>query len=114
MPPAMKSQNNLRMKHQRAFINGFLIGLLISCVANAISAHLLSTCGLLSLFGLDPCVDDMSRVGFPFVFFEVGGFFNLRIFNFPMFLIDTYIWSGSAIISGFVARKIAQKRELPI
>jgi hypothetical protein len=100
------------MKYSRAFINGFLIGLLIFLLANLLAAQVLSDCGLPSFFGLDHCADDIARAGFPLVFFEDGGFAYHHMFNQSLLLWDIFIGLDFAIVSGFVARKIAQRRDL--
>ena len=99
---------------RRSFLNGFSIGLLIFLLANLLAAHLLSDCGLPAVFGQSRCADDISRAGFPLVFMEQGGFAYRQIFNPLYFFLDIFIGLDFAVVSGFVARKIAQKRELPI
>jgi hypothetical protein len=97
---------------RRAFLNGFSIGLLIFLLANLLAAHLLSDCGLPAVFGLSRCADDIARAGFPLVFFEQGGFAYRSIFNLPYLLWDIFIGLDFAVVSGFVVRKIAQRRDL--
>lgn len=58
----------------RRFWAGFLIGLALFLAINLLAAHLLSDCGLPSVFGADACSDDIARAGFPVVFYEKGGF----------------------------------------
>ena len=48
--------------------------LLAFVAANLIAAHLQSDCGLPGVLQLAGCADDISRVGFPWVFWETGGF----------------------------------------
>jgi hypothetical protein len=97
---------------RRAFLNGFLVGLLIFLLANLLAAHLLSDCGLPAVFGLSRCADDIARAGFPLVFFEQGGFAYRSTFKLSYALWDIFIGLDFAVVSGFVARKITQKREL--
>ena len=92
------------MTFSRTFLNGFLIGLLVFILANLIAAHLLSDCGLPALLGADACADDISRAGFPLVFFEQGGFAYRSIFNLPYLFLDIFIGLGFAAICGFLAR----------
>ena len=92
------------MTFSRTFLNGFLIGLLIFILANLFAAHLLSDCGLPALLGADSCADDLSRAGFPLVFFEQGGFAYRIIFNLPYLFLDIFIGLGFAAICGFIAR----------
>jgi hypothetical protein len=92
------------MTAPRTFLNGFLIGLLSIILINMLAAHLLSDCGLPALLGTDFCADDISRAGFPLVFFEQGGFAYRSIFNLPYLLLDLFVGLDLAIISGFIAR----------
>ena len=88
----------------RAFLNGFLIGLLIFLLANLLAAHLLSDCGLPAVFGRSGCADDISRAGFPLVFYEEGGFAYRQIFNLPYLLLDIFGGLDFAVMSGFIGR----------
>jgi len=92
------------MTFSRTFLNGFLIGLLVFILANLFAAHLLSDCGLPALLGADACADDISRAGFPLVFFEQGGFAYRSIFNLPNLALDIFIGLDFAILCGFIAR----------
>ena len=89
------------MTPRRTFLKGFLIGLSIFILLNLLAAHLFSDCGLPALFGLAACSDDISRAGFPFVFFEQGGFAYRSNFNFPIFILDLVIGVGIATMTGF-------------
>ena len=92
------------MTFSRTFLNGFLIGLLVFILANLFAAHLLSDCGLPALLGAGACADDISRAGFPLVFFEQGGFAYRSIFNLPNLALDIFIGLDFAILCGFIAR----------
>ena len=92
------------MTFSRTFLNGFLIGLLVFILANLFAAHFLSDCGLPALLGADACADDISRAGFPLVFFEQGGFAYRSIFNLPNLALDIFIGLDFAILCGFIAR----------
>ena len=92
------------MTFSRTFLHGFLIGLLVFILANLFAAHLLSDCGLPALLGADACADDISRAGFPLVFFEQGGFAYRSIFNLPYLALDIFIGLDFAILCGFIAR----------
>ena len=92
------------MTFSRTFLNGFLIGLLVFILANLFAAHLLSDCGLPALLGADACADDISRAGFPLVFFEQGGFAYRSIFNLPNLALDIFIGLDFAVLCGFIAR----------
>jgi ABC-type antimicrobial peptide transport system permease subunit len=97
------------MTFSRTFLNGFLIGLLVFILANLFAAHLLSDCGLPALLGADSCADDISRAGFPLVFFEQGGFAYRSIFNLPNLALDIFIGLDFAILCGFIARWNAKR-----
>ena len=92
------------MTASRAFLKGFVIGLLIFILINILAAHLLSDCGLPAILGTDFCADDIARAGFPLVFFEQGGFAYRSIFNLPDLFLDTFIGIVFAIFCGFVPR----------
>jgi hypothetical protein len=97
------------MTSSRAFLNGFLIGLFSFILANLFSAHLLSDCGLPAILGMDSCADDIARAGFPFIFFEEGGFAFRSIFNLSYLFLDIFIGLGFAIVCEFVARWLEKR-----
>lgn len=88
------------MTPRQTFLKGFLIGLSAFLLLNLLAAHLLSDCGLPALFGLSGCADDISRAGFPFIFFEQGGFAYRSSFNLPILILDLVIGVGVAIVIG--------------
>lgn len=94
-----------------AFLKGFLIGLFLFILINILAAHLLSDCGLPALFGLGACADDISRAGFPFVFFEQGGFDYRSEFNPPILLFDITVGVGFAMLIGFLASRFGIKQK---
>ena len=89
------------MTSRKTFLKGFLIGLSIFILLNILASALFSDCGLPALFGLGGCADAISRAGFPFVFFEQGGFAYRSIFNFPIFILDLVIGFGIAGMTGY-------------
>lgn len=93
------------MTPRQTFLKGFLIGLSIFILLNILAAALFSDCGLPALFGLGGCADAISRAGFPFVFFEQGGFAYRSIFNFPIFILDLVIGLGVAFVIGLMMSK---------
>ena len=99
------------MTASRTFLNGLLIGLSIFILANILTAHLLSDCGLPAILGADPCADDIVRAGFPLIFFEAGGFAYRSIFNFPYLLLDIFIGIDFAILCGFIARWLEKRNQ---
>ena len=92
------------MTRRLPFIKAFLIGLSVFFLLNILAAHLLSDCGLPSFFGLDACADDISRAGFPFVFYEDGGFTYHSELNLPFLFLDFFIGLDLAVVSGFIYR----------
>lgn len=58
----------------RRFVVGTAIGLSLFIIINLSSAHFSSDCGLPAVFGWDACADDIARAGWPFNFYEEGGF----------------------------------------
>jgi hypothetical protein len=90
------------MTKPRPFLTGSLLGLAAFLILNLLAAHLLSDCGLSSVFGMDACADDIARAGFPLVFFEEGGFAFRHIFNLPYLLLDVLIGIGIGVLGGFL------------
>jgi hypothetical protein len=72
----------------KRFIIGFTIGLVIFILINFVGAHLSSDCGLLAIFGRDPCADDIARAGWPLLFYEQGGFDERLVFNVAALWLD--------------------------
>jgi len=106
----MPNGNRIDMTKHRTFLKGFLIGLSIFILLNILAAHLLSDCGLPALFGLFACADDISRAGFPFIFFEQGGFTYHSEFNPSILILDLIIGIGIAALVGFFFNR---KKNLP-
>ena len=89
----------------RCFAIGFTTGLLAFIIINLLSAHLASDCGLLAVFERDSCADDIARAGWPFRFYERGGFDYRFEFNLPVLLLDLIIGTILAGVLGwFVGR----------
>jgi len=89
----------------RRFAIGFTIGLLAFVLINVLSAHLASDCGLPAVFERDSCADDIARAGWPFRFYERGGFDYRFEFNLPVLLLDLIIGTILAGVLGwFVGR----------
>ncbi|NOH03954.1 MAG: hypothetical protein HND47_19300 [Chloroflexi bacterium] len=93
------------MTRPRTFFKGFLIGLSVFILLNILAAHLFSDCGLTALFGLGACADAISRLGFPFLFFEQGGFAYHSKLDPPVLFLDLLIGLGFAVFTGFFASK---------
>jgi len=90
----------------RRHIFGFAIGLLFFLAINLLSAHLRSDCGLLAVFERDVCADDIARAGWPFAFYERGGFDYRFEFNLPILLIEFTIGIiFGSVLSWWMARR---------
>jgi len=85
----------------RRFAIGFTIGLLAFILINLFSAHLSSDCGLLAVFERDTCADDIARAGWPFRFYERGGFEYRFEFKSPVLLLDLVIGASAAGVLGW-------------
>jgi hypothetical protein len=86
-----------------------LIGLLFFILSNLLAAHLLSDCGLPSVFGMDFCADDIARAGFPLIFFEEGGFSYRSILNLPYLFLDIFIGLDLAVVCGLIVRWLEKR-----
>lgn len=84
------------------FVIGFFSGFLLFLVINLLAAHLASDCGLLAVFRLDLCADDIARAGWPLLFYEEGGFvFRLKFI--PLYLIvDSWVGIILALVTGWL------------
>lgn len=90
----------------RRFAIGLMIGLLAFTLINLFSAHLSSDCGLLAVFERDTCADDIARAGWPFRFYERGGFDYRFEFKPPILFFDLVIGASAAcVLAWFFARK---------
>lgn len=87
------------MKSRFAF--GFAIGLMLFLLINLFAAHLASDCGLPALIGLDSCADDITRAGWPFRFYEDGGFVYRQNFSLLSLLINLATGLAMASITGW-------------
>ena len=85
----------------RRFWAGFLIGLVLFLAVNLLAAHLLSDCGLPSVFGADACSDDIARAGFPVVFYEKGGFAEHSLLDKGSLGLDLLVGITFSTILGF-------------
>ena len=90
------------------FWAGFLIGLALFLTVNLLAAHLLSDCGLPSVFGMDACSDDIARAGFPIVFYEKGGFAEHSLFDPGMLALDLLVGVTFSTILGFFLSRYRQ------
>jgi hypothetical protein len=93
----------------RCFITGFAIGLLLFTAINLLSAHLASDCGLPAVFGCDACANDIARAGWPFRFYEEGGFAYRFEINLTALLVDLGIGILSAGVVGWFITRIGKQ-----
>ena len=91
----------------RRFTTGFGIGLLIFIVINLLSAHLASDCGLPAVFGRDACAVDIAA-GWPFRFYEEGGFAYPLEFTLPALVADL---ASGIILASLVGWFMAQREK---
>jgi hypothetical protein len=89
----------------RNFVIGAVAALLIFLAANVVAAQLLSDCGLLGVLGRAGCADDISRVGFPLVFWEDGGFAYRHVFSIGALAADIAIGVVLSVAAGWAARR---------
>ena len=90
----------------RRFAIGLMIGLLAFILINLFSAHLSSDCGLIAVFERGTCADDIARAGWPFRFYERGGFDYRFEFKPPVLFFDLVLGASAAGVLGwFFARK---------
>lgn len=94
----------------RRFTVGFTIGLLAFVLINLFSAHLSSDCGLLAVLERDSCADDIARAGWPFRFYERGGFDYRFEFNLSILLLDLAI---GTVLAGVLGWLIARTKFAP-
>ena len=90
------------------FWAGFLIGLALFLTVNLLAAHLLSDCGLPSVFGMDACSDDIARAGFPIVFYEKGGFAEHSLLDAGRLGLDLLVGVTFSTILGFFLSRYRQ------
>lgn len=83
----------------RRFARGCTLGFLLFLAINMASAHLASDCGLIAVFGRDSCADDIARAGWPFRFYEQGGFDYRQEFQAGILLLDLLI---GILVSGAI------------
>ena len=94
----------------RNFAIGAVAGLLIFLAANLVAAQLLSDCGVLGVLGMAGCADAISRVGFPLVFSEDGGFAYRHIFSTSALATDIAVGVVVSLAAGWAARRWWPKR----
>ena len=96
---------------KRFFAVGFIGGLLICLALNLLAAHLRSDCGLPAVLGLAHCADDIRRAGFPFLFWEEGGFAYRVLFSWPALAADVAVAFGVSAIAGFAVQRLSHRGE---
>jgi hypothetical protein len=93
--------------------NAWLIAggvLLLFFVINLLSAHLRSDCGLPAVLGMSGCADDIRRVGFPWVFWESGGFAFHQYWSWPALIADVGLAVVISALAGWLVQRFASRR----
>ena len=93
----------------RYFLIGFVLVLLLFLAANLLAAHLQSDCGLTGLLKAAGCADDISRAGFPLLFYEEGGFAYRSRFEIGALLLDIFCGLGLGVLGGLLMRRLWMK-----
>jgi len=91
--------------------NGWLIAggaLLLFLIITLLSAHLRSDCGLPAVFGMSGCADDIRRAGFPWLFWESGGFAFHEYWSWPALVGDAGLTILISALAGWLLRRFAQ------
>ncbi len=92
----------------RRFALGFCVSLLLFGLLNLAAAHFRSDCGLPAVLGWSGCADDIRRAGFPFLFWEEGGFAYRSIF-YPLILVaDLALALGVSALAGFITQRLGR------
>lgn len=84
--------------------------LLLWLVINLISAHLRSDCGLPAVLGASNCADDIRRAGFPWVFWEEGGFAFRQYFSWGALFADLGLAVLTSVLAGWLVRRTLSSR----
>ena len=97
----------------KSFLAGAIATPLVFVAINLAAAHLQSDCGISAVIGLwlpslKSCADDIVRIGFPFRFFEEGGFAFRSIFNLGALLGDVLVALAASVVVGLLARRLAK------
>lgn len=88
----------------RPFLIGFALTLALFLAVNLIAADIQSSCGLPGLLHMAGCDDDISRAGFPLVFYEEGGFAYRNNFSIGALGVDVFCGLGLATLGGMIVR----------
>ena len=89
----------------KRFTIGFTLGLLLFLLINLTSAHLASDCGLMAVFGRDPCADDIARAGWPLRFYEEGGLEYRKSFQGAILVLDLVVGIAFATAIGWLSTR---------
>ncbi len=79
--------------------------LLVWFAINLLSAHVRSDCGLPAVLGMSGCADDIRRAGFPWQFWESGGFAFRQYWSWPAFIGDIGLGFLIAVLAGWLAQR---------
>jgi hypothetical protein len=89
----------------RQFLVGFIAGIMVFTGLNLLAAHLRSDCGLPAILGMARCADDIRRAGFPFIFWEEGGFAYRQIFQPAILAVDLGLALAVSAAAGWVMQR---------
>ncbi|MEP7356715.1 MAG: hypothetical protein ABI847_05710 [Anaerolineales bacterium] len=89
----------------RTFIFTTVAVFLAFLAVNVLAAHLQSDCGLRGVLGIAGCADDIRRAGFPWIFWEDGGFAYRHIFSPGLLAADGAVGMAASLIAGWAARR---------
>ena len=92
----------------RRFVIAFAAGLVLFAGLNLLWAHLRSDCGLPALLGTSGCADDIRRAGFPFLFYESGGFDYRNLFSAGALAADIGLGLLLALAMGWAAERFGR------
>ena len=102
----------MNTQHSRWMI-GFTATLVCFLIANLIAVHIRSDFGLLEGLGVvDRAHDDIRRIGFPFQFYEEGGFVHRQIFSFAALVSDLVLGLVCSAVVGFTVKWAMHKRDV--
>jgi len=76
---------------------------------NLLAAHLRSDCGLPAILGMAGCADDIRRAGFPFIFWEEGGFAYRQIFQPEILAVDLGLALVVSAAAGWVMKRALRR-----
>jgi hypothetical protein len=97
----------------KSFYVSFIAALFLFIAINLIAAHLQSDCGIRAVIGIfvsrfSGCMDDVVRIGFPFLFMRVGGFAAPFFFSVGALIGDIVVAGGASVLVGLIAQRVVK------